>query len=98
MIKKYKVYSIVHKNKVIYIGRTNNLKRREYEHNYNLRMEKSNLIYDYLREEKVDKIVLKQLYEYNKKIDSKRMEMYLILDDYFNDKFLKQKVPSISDR
>jgi len=28
-----------------------------------LRMEKSNLIYDYLREEKVYKIVLKQLYE-----------------------------------
>lgn len=37
--KSYYVYSICYRNKVIYIGNTNNIKRREYEHNRSYKFE-----------------------------------------------------------
>lgn len=98
--KSYHVYIIEHNGDIIYYGRTNDLKRRQYQHNYNLRKDKENLLYTYLKENKVPEIVLKSIYEYKTKIESKRMEMFLILNHYFNeDEFtLKQKIPNISDR
>lgn len=98
--KTYQVYIIEHNDKIIYYGRTNDLKRRQYQHNYNLRRDKENMLYTYLKEKKVDTIVLKSIYEYKSKVESKRMEMYLILKHYFTEEefTLKQKIPNISDR
>lgn len=99
MKMKYKVYTISYNNEIIYWGRTNNLKRRQYEHNYHLRKGKENLLYSYLRKKKVSKITLKIQFEYKDKVSSKRMEMFQILKYMFiEDKILYQKIPNISDR
>lgn len=95
---KYIVYGIYHDNKCRYVGLTNNLKRRTYQHNYLLNKGKDKMIYNYLREEGVDMIVLKPLWEYKTKVEAKRKEMFLILADHFVGKYLKQKIPNISDR
>lgn len=95
---KYKVYYIKHNDMIVYIGRTDNIKRRTYQHNYHYKKGKENQLYNYLRLNEVEVIELVIIESYKNKADSKRLEMYLILDDYFNGKELQQKVPSISDR
>lgn len=98
--KTYHVYIIEYNDKIIYYGRTNDLKRRQYQHNYQLKKENNNTLYTYLKENKTSTIVLKSIYEYKTKVESKRMEMYLILKHYFTEEefTLKQKIPNISDR
>lgn len=98
--KMFYVYVIKYNDEIIYYGRTNDIKRRQYEHNYQLKRGNGNLLYTYLKENKVSEIVLESIYEYKTKVESKRMEMYLILKYYFseNEFGLKQKIPNISDR
>lgn len=97
--KSYYVYSILYRNTVIYIGLTNNIKRREYEHNrsYNLGEEKQ--LYNFLRDRNyTDKIELVVLNTFDTQVEGKRYECFLILTDYFSKKQLKQTVPSIRNR
>lgn len=92
------VYTISDNDIVIYIGRTNNIKHRTYQHNYLYKKGQKKALYDYLKSIGFsDSIELNIVYK-GSKIDCKRYEMKLILEDYFGDKNLKQKVPSISDR
>ena len=44
------------------------------------------------------KIILEIVGVYKTKVESKRMEMLVILKDYFGKKMLYQSVPNISDR
>ena len=90
------VYSILD----VYIGRTNNLKRRQAEHRRDFRNGKNKLLYNWLRDNNFteDQIILTPLFFTKNKVDSKRMEMYMILLDYWSERKLQQRVPSISDR
>lgn len=91
------------KDNVIYIGLTGNIKRREYQHNYNLRKGKENKLYDYFSSSVKDLsdnsiIKLNIIKSFKNRVEAKRYECMLILIDYFTDRNLKQKVPNISDR
>lgn len=98
MKKEYTVYGIVYNNKRRYVGLTNNLHRRELQHNRDFRNGKKKLIYDFLRDNSyLDKIILIPLYKFESRTEAKRMELYLILLDHFNNKLLKQNIPSIRD-
>ena len=93
------VYSILYNSHCVYIGRTNNIKRRQSEHKRAFKNGKKKLIYDFLREMNYDgEIELTILKSYSSKTEAKRMEMFLILSDHFGQKKLKQVVPSIRDR
>lgn len=94
----YFVYKIENKDKIIYIGRTNNIKRRTYQHNYNIRKGKGGNLYDYCKANNITEVELIVIREFKTKVESKRWEAYLILDSYFNDGDLVNKVPNISDR
>lgn len=97
--KEYFIYKIQVNDIPIYIGRTNNLKRRTYQHNYYCFTKHINKeLYNYIRSLNIAIIELEIIFIYNSLIEAKRMECYLILQDYFNNKNLKQKVPNISDR
>ena len=94
----YFVYQIKADDKVVYIGRTNNIKRRQYEHRYNYSRMQSKALYKYLRtiNYKAEDIVLECIYETNSKTEIKRMELYLILKYHFeHPKQLKNKIPAI---
>ncbi len=96
---KYKVYYIKYRDMRIYYGYTNDLKRRTYEHNYNLRKGKNILLYNKLKEFGIDSVELEVVKEFNNKVEAKRYECFLILREYFNEcgdpVKLWQKVPSI---
>jgi len=106
--KVFTVYKIEVNNVIKYIGYTNNLKRREKEHIraiYNIKNIAYNKeFYKYYREVYNDKesgcnvLKLGIIKEFKSKIDAKRYEAFLILNDYFSNKVLIQKVPNISDR
>ncbi len=105
MIKKkikstYKVYNIIHNGKVVYIGRTTNIRTRQNRHNLDLRKGIKKQLYDFLRLEGVEQIELNELYEYKEKVQSKRMEMYLLLTNYFTNDMkltLYQRIPALKD-
>ena len=96
----YIVYSINYLDNIIYIGRTNNIKIRQYQHN-NLCFKKlmNKEVYNFIREntniKQIDLVIIKI---FKTKIESKRYEMLLILQSYFNSYKLYQKIPNISDR
>jgi hypothetical protein len=90
------VYSISFEGSVVYIGMTCDMKRRQKTHNYLYKKGLSKQLYDWLRQRGFDgSITLKPIHTFDRKVESKRMEVYLILKDYFGRKLLKQKVPSI---
>lgn len=104
----YSVYQIKIKD-IIYIGYTNDHKRRLREHIYACYNSKSNaydkIFYSAIRslygEKEKGKKELKKgfkvLYSTSRKTEAKRLEMYYILDRYFKNKVLYQKVPQIRD-
>ena len=94
----YTVYQIKIQNVVRYVGRTNNLHRRQLEHNRLIKNSKGSSIHQYCRDNGLQAIELIPIKVFKTKIESKRYEMYLILVDYFNRKDLIQKIPNISDR
>lgn len=96
----YTVYTINYQSVPVYIGHTNNLKRRTYQHNYDCyKKQVKKPLYDWIRQQGIaEQIHLIPIKSFKTKTDAKRFETYLILQDYFEEKKLKQKVPSISDR
>lgn len=98
MAVTYKVYIIKIGELTVYIGRTIDIKRRQTEHNTHFKSGKSKVLYDYLRDINYDsKIELIEVAQFKSKTDAKRYEMYLILQDYFSKRLLKQSVPQIKD-
>ena len=99
--KTYIVYKIEFEGKIVYYGHTSNLKLRQYRHNYDCFTNKmSKILYNYLRDKGCRRIELTPIIEYNSRVDTKRHELYLILQDYFNNNLeltVKQSIPKISD-
>lgn len=88
------VYSIEVKGVVRYIGITNNLKRRQTQHNYLFNKGEQKELYSNLRIVNPDeKIILTPIYEFSSLVDAERYECFLILKDYFGDKNLWQSIP-----
>ncbi len=99
--KTYTVYQIEFLGKIVYYGHTSDLKARQYRHNYSCftRMEKKEL-YNFLRLLECRRIQLTPIREFDTKVQAKRYESYLILQDYFNNDLqltVKQTIPKISD-
>lgn len=109
---KFIVYKIEIEGIVRYIGRTNNIKTRTYQHKRDLKLRFMGLgrpkkFYDGIilkyrdkgLEWILDLIELIPIKDFKTKILSKRWEMFVILEYYFSDDWsLWQKVPNISDR
>jgi hypothetical protein len=94
----YTTYSISIDGIVRYIGTTNNLHRRQLEHNNLFKKGNNKLLYEKMRELKFEGIIeLIPMYEFATSLRSKRRECYEILKDYFGPNNLFQKVPNISD-
>jgi predicted GIY-YIG superfamily endonuclease len=97
------VYKIEYDGNPVYIGRTNNLSRREKEHNRFLRLpaddkRRRKVLYQFLSESGCNEVKLIPIMEFDTKVESKRYECMLILLDWFTNRELKQRVPNISDR
>jgi len=96
--KRFYVYTISYNSWVIYIGMTDSIKRRETQHNYLYKKNKVKDLYDYLRLKNFeDRIELKPVKVFDTRVEAKRYECMLILQDHFSSKLLKQKVPNIMD-
>lgn len=92
------VYEIVINNERRYIGRTNDIRRREYEHNRQFKKGYNKLLYKNLSKIYTEhQIELKPIKTFLRKTDAKRYECFLILQDYFNNKKLWQSIPRIGD-
>lgn len=97
----YIVYKIEHLGKIIYVGRTtNNVLTRQNRHNNDFKKGVKKALYTYLNSVGVTQIELIPIYEYSDKIHSKRMEMKLLLDNYFENNMkltYYQRIPNIKD-
>lgn len=92
------VYQIEIGGVIRYIGYTNDLIKREKQHNYLcFKTNKKKLLYNSVRKLGIKEIKLKPLKPFKDKVDAKRWECYLILNDWFNGRLLWQRVPKISD-
>jgi predicted GIY-YIG superfamily endonuclease len=95
---KYHVYQIEIEGVVRYIGRTNDLHRRELEHKRGLKTGFNKELYNHIRlefGEEYDGLELKLVRSFKKKVDSKRYETYLILENYFSGWTLLQSIPPL---
>lgn len=96
----YWVYRIEISDKTRYIGYTANIETREKQHNYLcFKKGKKKVLYDNIRKERprLNEIKLRAIKSFRTKVEAKRFECFLILNDYFNKKELWQKVPRITD-
>lgn len=93
----YIVYKVKIMDSIRYIGYTNDIKRRQYNHNYLLKKGKKKILYDELRKLNILSIELLPIKYFKTKVEAKRYECLLILNDHFTNKQLLQKVPRISD-
>jgi predicted GIY-YIG superfamily endonuclease len=91
----YFIYEILVDGVRRYVGMTNDLSRREKEHNRGLKSGEKKTLYKklYLEGKAFEEIKLNKLYEFVTKTDAVRMEAYLILEDWFNEKELWQAPP-----
>lgn len=92
----YTVYKIEVDGITRYIGHTNNLKRRQTQHNYLFRKGKSKELYDNITDSEF-RFKLIPIKEFKSKTEAKRWECLLILQDHFDEKLLWQKPPQIKD-
>ena len=97
----YWVYRVEVLGTTRYIGYTDNLIRREKQHNYLcFKACKNKKLYDgikKIKEIKNKKIELTPIKTFRTKVEAKRYEAFLILNDYFNKKELWQHIPRRSD-
>jgi predicted GIY-YIG superfamily endonuclease len=90
----YFVYYILNEGIVRYVGITNDIKKREYQHNYECFVkQKDKTLYNLLRKQPKQSINLNLYKRFNKKSDAELYEAYIILKDYFGAKELWQAPP-----
>ncbi len=95
---KFFVYRVIINNVTRYIGYTSDLKKREYTHNYLFNQPKpTKLLYKKAKELNQTYITLIPIRGFKTKVESKRYEMLLILNDHFGNKELYQSIPKITD-
>lgn len=93
------VYQIKIKNTIRYIGMTNDINRREKEHNrLCFKNDTEKLLYNNIRKTDIKQIKLEIVQTFKTRTEAKRYECMLILINHFKLNNLWQKVPSISDR
>lgn len=78
-----------------YIGITNNVKRRQSQHNTGLKGDDRKELYCFLREQGIYQIELIPIIECEDRTTAKRLEMHMILSDWVGNRELKQSVPGI---
>ena len=94
------IYEIKLKGVVLYIGRTNDLDRRESEHRRDYTKNKKKVLYEYLNKMNVkqDDIILEPIDTAKTKVEAKRKEMfYMLLYTLFKGVTLYQRIPNIKD-
>ena len=93
------IYRIDIDKKTRYIGYTEDIDRREKQHNYLcFSKHKKKQLYDNIkRHTKATTITLTPIKTFRTKVEAKRYECFLILSDYFTKKELWQRVPRITD-
>ena len=97
---EYVVYQIRANDKIVYIGKTSDIDRREKEHNSGfLKTQVKKQLYEHLHNIGYkDKIILEPIYLTNNKLLAKQYECYMYLYLKFNtDVILQQKAPIIKD-
>lgn len=92
---KYFVYSLKINEDRVYIGSTNNIKRRLSEHNRLFKRGDDKYLYNEIRKLYGNDIIFEIdiLKEFESKLDGARYEAFLILYKYFNGMKLYQSVP-----
>jgi predicted GIY-YIG superfamily endonuclease len=95
----YWVYRVEVLGTTRYIGYTDDLTRREKQHNYLcFKVGKKKKLYDGIKKSPgIKTIELTPIKTFRTKIEAKRYEAFLILNDYFNKKELWQHIPKITD-
>jgi predicted GIY-YIG superfamily endonuclease len=94
----YWVYEIKIDGVRRYVGITNDLIKREKQHNYLLNKQKSKILYNNIKSIKEHyKITLKKITAFDSKVEARRYECLIILMDHFKNNLLWQRVPRISD-
>lgn len=94
------VYRIEIQSTTRYIGYTEDIIKREKQHNYLcFKKNKKKILYDNTKKvsPSLKGFELKIMKTFRTKIEAKRWECFLILNDYFNKKELWQHVPKITD-
>lgn len=90
----YYVYYILLDGKVRYVGITNNIKKREYQHNYDCWVKQTEKkLYNQLRKQPKTSMTLNIFKRFNQKSEAELYEAYIILKDYFGPKELWQTAP-----
>lgn len=93
------VYHIYCNNTPVYVGITNNIEERQRQHNRSLKDNRNKFkIYEYLRFNNISSIELIPIIEFDTLTEAKRYEAYLILEDHFTKRNLKNGIPCISSR
>ena len=95
----YHVYRVEVSGMTRYIGYTENIDSREKQHNYLcFKKLKKKKLYDGIRGDKnTTKIHLIPVKTFLTKVEAKRYECFLILNDYFGRGELWQNIPKITD-
>lgn len=94
----YIVYKIEVDGVIRYIGHTNNIKRRQTQHNYLFKKDKKKDLYYKIKLSHSEyKFNLVEIKRFKSKTEAKRWEALLILLDHFRRKNLWQKPPQIKD-
>jgi predicted GIY-YIG superfamily endonuclease len=93
------IYRIDIDKKTRYIGYTEDIDRREKQHNYLcFSAGKNKELYNNIKKlSKTKTITLTPIKTFRTKVEAKRYECFLILNDYFTKKELWQRVPRITD-
>ena len=90
----YFVYYIMIDNRIRYVGITNNIKKRQYQHNYDCwNKQTKKTLYNKIRLGVKSDIVLNVYKRFSNKLEAELFEAYLILKDHFEAKELWQTPP-----
>lgn len=90
----YFVYEIKIDGLRRYVGITNNVKKRQTQHNYGLRKDLKKYLYKMIRDINPEyKIELEVISECSNKLEASRLECFIILNDYYDKKELFQAPP-----
>ena len=96
----YYIYRIEIDKKIRYVGYTHDIESRKKQHNYLcFKKMKSKILYNKIRRNypNITELKLNIVKTFTTKVEAKRFECWLILNDHFGSKELWQRVPRITD-